>query len=71
MKIPGPDHPITVTAAPRRVRVIFQGHTIVDSDNALVLKEAAYKPVYYFPREDVSMATAPSSSGCQQAQART
>ena len=55
MKIPGPDHPITVTAAPRRVRVIFQGHTIVDSDNALVLKEAAYKPVYYFPREDVSM----------------
>lgn len=55
MKIPGPDHPISVTPAPRRVRVRFQGHTIVDSDDALILKEAGYKPVYYFPRADVSM----------------
>ncbi|OIQ81737.1 hypothetical protein GALL_364970 [mine drainage metagenome] len=28
---------------------------IADSGHALVLKEAAYKPVVYFPRDDVSM----------------
>ena len=55
MKIPGPDHPITITPADRRWRVKFQGHVIVDSGDALILKEANYPPVVYFPREDVSM----------------
>ena len=55
MKIPGPDHPITVTPAAKRWRAKFQGHVIADSANALVLKEATYPPVVYFPREDVSM----------------
>src|SRR5688500_16696601 len=55
MKIPGPDHPITVTPAARRWRAKFAGHVIADSDAALVLKEATYPPVVYFPREDVSM----------------
>ena len=56
MKIPGPDHPITITANPRRVRALFNGHVIADTRAALTLKEAAYKPVQYFPRGDVDMA---------------
>jgi uncharacterized protein (DUF427 family) len=55
MKIPGPDHPITVTPAARRWRGKFQGHVIADSANALVLQESTYPQVIYFPREDVSM----------------
>jgi uncharacterized protein (DUF427 family) len=53
MKEPGPDHPITITPAPRQVRVRFQNHVIASSDRALVLKEADYPPVFYIPREDV------------------
>jgi uncharacterized protein (DUF427 family) len=55
MKPIGPEHPITVEANERRVRVLFDGHLIADSNNVLVLKEANYKPVYYFPRGDVAM----------------
>jgi uncharacterized protein (DUF427 family) len=56
MKIPGPDHPITITLNPKRVRALYQGHVIADSGHALSLKEASYKAVPYFPREDVDMA---------------
>ena len=55
MKLPGPDHPITIAANPRRVRVLFGGHLIADTAGALTLTEAAYKPVHYVPREDASM----------------
>jgi uncharacterized protein (DUF427 family) len=55
MKIPGPDHPITITPAARRWRAKFQGHVIADSADALVLQEASYPPVVYFPRDHVSM----------------
>ena len=55
MKIPGPDHPITISPAPKRWRATYQGHVIADSSNAMVLKEADYPAVVYFPREDVSM----------------
>lgn len=56
MKVPGPDHPITITPAPRRVRVTFGGQTVADSRRALVLKEASYPPVFYIPREDAALA---------------
>ncbi|HEY1753550.1 MAG TPA: DUF427 domain-containing protein [Caulobacteraceae bacterium] len=56
MRVPGPDHPITVTANPKRLQVVYNGHVIADSAMALTLKEASYKPVDYFPREDVQMA---------------
>jgi uncharacterized protein (DUF427 family) len=55
MKIPGPDHPITVTPAGERVRVRFGGVIVADTRNALVLKEASYRPVYYVPRADADM----------------
>lgn len=55
MKIPGPDHPITVAPATTRWRAMFAGHVIADSADALVLQEASYAPVVYFPRDDVAM----------------
>jgi uncharacterized protein (DUF427 family) len=55
MKIPGPDHPITIHLNPKRVQALYGGHIIADSERALSLKEASYKAVQYFPREDVAM----------------
>ena len=49
------DHPIVVTPAPRRVRVMWRGHIIADSSGALSLKEHVYPPVFYIPRDDVAM----------------
>lgn len=56
MKVPGPDHAITVQPAQKHVRVSFGGKTIADSARALVLQEAGYKPVFYIPRADADMA---------------
>jgi uncharacterized protein (DUF427 family) len=55
MKIPGPDHPISIARHPHRVRVVFNGHTIADTTRALALCETTYKPVFYIPREDADM----------------
>lgn len=55
VKIPGPDHPITLTRHPMRVVVHAAGQILADSRNALILREANYPPVFYFPREDVKM----------------
>lgn len=55
MKVPGPDHPITITPNPKRVRVIFAGRVIADTTKALTLKEASYPAVQYIPREDAEM----------------
>ena len=56
VRIPGPDHPITVGPARGRVTVVAAGRTIADTRDALILSEAAYPPVYYIPRKDVDMA---------------
>ena len=56
MKLPGPDHPITIAANPKRVRVSLGGVVIADSTKALTLKEASYPAVNYLPREDTNMA---------------
>jgi uncharacterized protein (DUF427 family) len=55
MKIPGPDHPITIERNVKRVRVIFNGAVVAESANALTLKEASLAPVLYIPREDANM----------------
>ncbi|HET9175201.1 MAG TPA: DUF427 domain-containing protein [Pseudolabrys sp.] len=55
MKLPGPDHPITITRNSKRVRVSFAGRVIADTKNALTLKEASYKPALYIPRADTEM----------------
>jgi uncharacterized protein (DUF427 family) len=56
MKLPGPDHPITITANPKRIRVFAGGVAIADTIHALSLKEANYPAVQYVPRQDVEMA---------------
>jgi uncharacterized protein (DUF427 family) len=54
-KIPGPDHPITLTPNRERVLVRVGGALIADTRAALTLKEASYPPVQYIPRKDVDM----------------
>lgn len=56
VKIPSPDHSITVTPHGGRMQALYQGHVIADSTGVLMLKEASYKEVAYFPRADVDMA---------------
>ncbi|CAI0718537.1 Domain of uncharacterised function (DUF427) [Serratia entomophila] len=56
VKIPGPDHPITIAPHAARVVVRVAGQTIADSRNALALQEASYPAVLYIPRSDVNMA---------------
>ncbi|MBR0718330.1 MULTISPECIES: DUF427 domain-containing protein [Bradyrhizobium] len=56
MKLPGPDHPITITQNPRRIRVTAGDIVIADTTKALTLKEARYPAVQYVPREDTNMA---------------
>jgi uncharacterized protein (DUF427 family) len=50
-----PDHPITISPNPNRVRVTFGGKIVADSTKALNLKEASYPAVAYVPRADVDM----------------
>lgn len=55
LKIPGPDHPITIDRNTARVVVMLDGRIIADTRDALTLREASYPPVQYIPREDVDM----------------
>lgn len=55
MKIPSSDHPITITQNGRHLRVTFAGRVIAETDRALLLEEANYKPVFYIPRVDADM----------------
>ena len=55
MKLPGPDHPITIAPNGNRVRVTFAGRVVADTTHALTLKEVSYKPVFYIPRTDADM----------------
>ena len=56
VKVPGPDHPISIEANPSRVVVKVGGKVIADTRDALTLREAGYPPVQYIPRRDVNMA---------------
>ncbi|MGA9284461.1 MAG: DUF427 domain-containing protein [Solirubrobacteraceae bacterium] len=53
VKIPGPDHPITITPSGDHVVVRSGAATIADSRSTLVLREANYPPVHYVPIADV------------------
>lgn len=55
MKEPGPDHPITITPNPHRIRVMLGGFIIAETTQALTLQEATLPPVLYIPRQDVRM----------------
>lgn len=55
VKIPGPDHPITITPARERITVTVAGRRIAVTREALTLNEATYPPVHYIPRKDVDL----------------
>jgi uncharacterized protein (DUF427 family) len=55
IKVPGPDHPITIEMNPSRVVVSVGGRTVADTREALTLREGGYPPVQYIPRKDVDM----------------
>jgi uncharacterized protein (DUF427 family) len=54
-RIPGPDHPITISNSTDRIVVKVAGRVVVDTKAALKLQEASYPPVYYLPRSDADM----------------
>ena len=56
IKIPGPDHPITIERNPARIVISVAGRIVADTREALTLREAAYPAVQYIPRKDVDMA---------------
>ncbi len=53
VKLPGPEHPISIELNRARVVVSVAGRVIADTRKALTLHEAAYPPVQYIPIEDV------------------
>ena len=55
IKIPGPDHPITIERNHARIVVSVAGRVVADTREALTLREAAYPAVQYIPRKDVDM----------------
>jgi uncharacterized protein (DUF427 family) len=55
IRIPGADHPITISPAEGKVRVMVAGRTIAESTRAFRLEEKGYPPVYYLPRSDADM----------------
>ncbi len=50
-----PDYRVDLDPSGRRVVVRFNGVVVVDTENALVVRETKHDPVLYFPREDVRM----------------
>jgi uncharacterized protein (DUF427 family) len=55
IRIPGPDHPITISPAEGKVRVRVAGRIVAETSQALRLEEKGYPPVYYLPRNDADM----------------
>ena len=55
VKTPGPDYPIEIHAAGSAFRAVCAGLVLAHSARALVMQEARYPQVVYFPREDVDL----------------
>jgi len=55
IRIPGPDHPITISLTAGKVRVTVAGRIIAESSRALRLEEKGHPPAYYLPRNDADM----------------
>jgi uncharacterized protein (DUF427 family) len=55
IKMPGPDHPITISPVESKMRVTVAGRIVTESTRALRLEEKGYPPVYYLPRRDANM----------------
>ena len=42
------DHWVLNEVSPKRIRVMFNGETVADSNRALLMMEAWHRPAYYF-----------------------
>ncbi|MEM7271974.1 MAG: DUF427 domain-containing protein [Actinomycetota bacterium] len=50
----GPQHKLLFSPFPRRIRGVLAGHTVVDSERAMLLHESNIFPVLYFPTADIT-----------------
>ena len=64
IKIPGPDHPITISPAGGKIRVTVAGRIVAESTRALRLEEKGYPSVYYLPRNDADMSLLARTTHC-------
>ena len=55
IKIPGPEHPISISPVDGKVRVTVAGRIVAESARTLRLEEKGHLPVYYLPRNDADM----------------
>ena len=55
VKVPGPNHPITIERTSSHVVVTVAGRLIADTRDALTLRETTYPAVLYIPRKDMDM----------------
>ena len=62
VRIPGPDHPITIEPTPAHVVIRLGDQIVADTRDALTLREANYPPVQYIARADVDMALLEAST---------
>lgn len=60
-KQPGPDHPISVGPAEKKIIVRIGNTILAESSSALILREACLPPVFYIPRGAVAMESLTSS----------
>ena len=51
--VTGTEATVRVEPCPRRLRVVFAGEVVADTEHALYLFERGHLPVYYFPRDSV------------------
>jgi uncharacterized protein (DUF427 family) len=56
MKIPGPDHPITITPTAAKVVVRIGDRVIAETTDSVTLQEADYPAVQYLPLDAVDPA---------------
>jgi len=50
-----PDHRVDLLPERRRVKVVFGGVTVADSNTALRVEETGHDPVHYLPEKDVRL----------------
>jgi uncharacterized protein (DUF427 family) len=50
-----PDHRVDLLPERRRVKVVFGGVTVADSNAALRVEETGHEPVHYLPEKDVRL----------------
>ena len=70
IRIPGPDHPITISPAEGKVRVTVAGRMVAESMRALQLEEKGYPPVYYLPPLTSGLQGSPSLPRATRSRAR-